>query len=1173
MNSPLGSATDQDERPLVAVADWPGVRTRYQLGGTGARPELAVTVSAEALLPGPDGTAPAGDRAERYRTIGAQLDEPGPDVSLLVSLVASRPLPVIDGVVALRRFARSAELFAHTVAAATAPDLTGLATLAELLDRYGLTAGRLAAANADRPLHGLLAAGQPLAMRTGQLEPDVVPTGIGTLAQVAAGLGVAPGQLLEDNRGLRLAAVPSPVLPGIMVLPPQARVPYPVRAGDTLAALAQRFASTARELVAGNAEVPGTLLPGLRVEVPADTATVSADTIAGDSFAAVHARLAGQHAGLSLDAVADALDRLGPVLSAGPVLSCPLAVLGGGRDVDGPLTGADAAADFGCPPAAFAAANAALPGLLQPGVRLSHGSRTTTTTEQDTLHAVLDRLGADASLPWPDQLDRLLADHATVPLFRAGARALLPPAPAALTAAPGHPLEPAGPAVPLTVTLRLARGEESADTRVPPGHSRDDLVEACLAALPGVRLGTDPEATVWAVPFGDPGIASVRISPAADGAAPLPAFGLPALYPALLDFAAPISTVTERGELSLPVRQQISAADAEPWARLFVTDLDRCLAEPLRDRLPDTARATLAGIRRRLADSLAGSLTPVLPGSSDDPAALATARTALASLGRAGLGQAYLASVVGQYPATATGPYGGDGQPAARLVGSLQAPEQPELGLSAGRIELAPAAGCTFALSCADPSTAPRVSVSPHQVLDGLELDLPGAAGSDTQPVPVRFARPLAGSYRPERAELPAGELPAAELPVPLREHPKPVVTQPMTAAATFAGPGQPTLSEALRWTASLSYTAQHAAQDVVRISAGRRAARPPVAAPVDLALAEALARYAVAAPELIDMISSDAGAPEGVEAATRREQAAVSLTGLVAAVATAWQSHPAERSPAVAALPGAEPRSLPGEARLTGGYHLRAVYAGDPDGGRSLDRLVVSRTGATGSWPHIIVEIGDRQLELTPGPVAENTCEYAAAGQPAVSGLLAVRLDWPGLLDEPAPGTAVALSVQRNLALWPGATTAPAFVLTGSPIGVGLASPALRWSEPMPLPGDDLAQALRQAFEVLAGGQPERRATIEVHYAEPFGESQYVQPALLSEAVLSPDSATSLTAAMQDWQRQVQPTAPEGATWQLKFTVHSLRDGEPPLVTFEQLVYPIPPGEEPALVPVPVRV
>lgn len=206
------------------MADWPAAETGYLLGGTGTRPELsvAVSLSAEVGLPGPDhapGAGPAADWAERYRTIGAQLDEPGLGASLLTSLDPDQPLPVAGGVPSLRRFARSAELFAHAVAAATAPPITGLATLGELLDRYGLTADRLAAANADRPLNGLLAAGQPLAMRTGQTEPDTVPAGIGTLVQVAAGLRVAAGQLLEDNRGLRLAAEPAMVLPGILSWP------------------------------------------------------------------------------------------------------------------------------------------------------------------------------------------------------------------------------------------------------------------------------------------------------------------------------------------------------------------------------------------------------------------------------------------------------------------------------------------------------------------------------------------------------------------------------------------------------------------------------------------------------------------------------------------------------------------------------------------------------------------------------------------------------------------------------------------------------------------------------------------------------------------------------------------------------------------------------------------
>lgn len=1150
---------EQAEPALVAVSTWPATRLGYRLAGTAAEPELSITVSAGA--PGPDDCCEAiarsgAEQAGRYQQIGAQLDEPGLTVSLLTSLNAGLLLPVPEGVATLRCFARSAELFAQATATAAGPELTGLATLDELLDRYGLTADRLAAAHADRPLNRLLEAGQPLAMRTGQLEPDTVPAGLDTLAQVAAGLHLAPGQLLTDNRGLRLAVEPAVMLPGVMSLPLEARIPYRVQPGDTLADLARRFGSSPREVVAGNAEVAGTLRPGTRVEVavPVDGESVlaSTDTVAGDSISAVVARLAGQHAGVGLDAVADALDQLGPVLEAGPVLSCPLAVLGSGRSDGVPLTAAEAAADFGCPPAAFAAANAALVGVLQPGVRLSHGDRTTTTAVQDTLHSVLDRLGPDTGLPWPERLGQLLAAHATVPMFRDGARALLPALAVTVSASPAHAVEPDGSAVPLTVTLRLARGEERADTSVPPADGWDDLVEACLATLPAVRLATDPQGTVWAVPFGGTGISTVRIDPAADPAV----FGLPAAYPTLLDFTALVSPATEQGELGAPVTQQFSGADTELWGRLLLTDLDRCLTEPLRSRLPDAAQAELAEIRRQLATTLAGNLAPVLHGGHAGPA-LATARTAFASLAHTGLASTYAAAVLVHYPATVAAPYGGEGQPAARLAGNLQTSAQPELHLSGSRIELAPsAAGCTFALGTADPSRAMGVPLAPHQTLEGVELDGPEG------PVLLQFAHPLAGNYLPEGAELAVADLPPVEVPVPLRDHPHPAVAVPMTATASFTGPGQPSLAAALRWTAGLSYTHQHAAQDIVRLTLGRPvAASAPVATPGNLALAEALARYATAAPTLMGLLDAD-GLPS--EDARPGRAAATALVELATAVATAWRDHRIERTPAGTAEPVFT--GNPDATWLTGDYRLRAVYAGGPDDERLLDRLVVSRADATGGWPEIAVDLGDRQVVLTPGPVAEGSCEYTVDEQLTVGGPLTVRVAWPGLLGTPTAGAAVTLSVRRNPAL-PGVS--PDFVLGAEPVRVEIASPSLRWVEPLTLPGDDLAQALQQTFEVLADKHPERRATIEVRYAEPLGEVQFVLPALLAEAVLNAESAISLAAAMRDWQLKALTTVADEAVWQLCVRVDSPRGGEPPLVTFEQLVYPASPGGEPALVPV----
>ncbi len=1164
-----GSAADS----ATDLAAWPGAECCYRFAGTGPLPELAVIVSTRPdwLVPGPD-DAPqaavrqAGEHAGRYRLTGARLDA-GSTVSLLSSLTGDLAMPVTEDVPALRRFTRAAELFAGAMAAATSPKLSGIATLDELLERYGLSPAQLAAANADRPLTGLLAAGQDLARRLGQGAPDTVPADASTLAEVAGRLRTSPGRLLAGNRGLMLATDPTAVLPGRITLPADARIAYPVRDGDTLAVLARRFATTPRELVAGNAEVAGTLLPGIRIEVPiasgSETALTGTDTLAGDSFAAVCDRLARQRADVSPEAVADALDRLGPVLAAGPVLSCPPAVLGSGSSTD-PVTGASVRAEYGCSPQAFAAANAAVLGLLQPGVRLELDGASTTTTEHDTVHAVLDRLGGRGARP---ALDRLLAGADELPLFRAGARALLPPAAATLTVGLG-PLDIAAPAVPLVVTLRLAGGTaagaaERTDAPVPPSADREAFVDGCLAALPTLRLATDIHGALWAVSFGDEGIALVRIEPAAGGATEPQPFALRPLHPAPIGFTAVIRPVTERGELGEPVMRAYQSVDIEPWARSFLADLDGYLAEPLRSRLPDTARDRLVEFGRQLSGALAAGVGPVRSTESrpDTDAALARARTALAALARTGLSQAYGASVLAQYRAVVVSPYGSDGRPAARLLAAVREPDRSELAYSLGRLELDPSsATCTYGLACADPGSAAAVSVHPQQVFDALEVDPSGA--DSTEPVLLRFVRPLIDGYRIEGL---ATDLPPAELPVALREQPQPVPAEPMTATATFTGPQRPTLAEAVRWTAGLSYRHQHAAQDLVRISIRPRAT-PPTPHPGNTALAEALAGYLDAAARLTELIGADAATPDGsdvaapatgasggIEDSARPDTAAASLLTLVAAVTAAWQRH-WTATPVLASLTPADTWKEPGrlEPGFSGEYRLRAIYSA----GGQFDRLVVSRTATAGNWPDITLADQDGPLPLTPGPVLDNSREYTASGS-LITSPLAVRLAWLGLRGAPGRSDRITVTAERNVQLLGRHPVDPEFVLAAQPVQVTVSSPSLRWKGEIPLPGTDLSQMLRDAFDVLAEGQPQHLCGFQVGYIERFEGLPVVRSALVGELILCAENAVQLATLMQDWQRKAQP-ATKGAVWQIRFTVPSARDGEPPLLTFDRLVLPV---------------
>ncbi|MDQ1740065.1 MAG: hypothetical protein QOE53_1717, partial [Pseudonocardiales bacterium] len=489
-------------------------------------------------------------------------------------------------------------------------------------------------------------------------------------------------------------------------------------------------------------------------------------------------------------------------------------------------------------------------------------------------------------------------------------------------------------------------------------------------------------------------------------------------------------------------------------------------------------------------------------------------------------------------------PYGRDGLPAAGLVGAVEAPGRPDISLSSSWTELDRSdAWCVFALTSADPTGGTSMSIQPRQVFAALELDPPGLGEPSTEPVLLRFVRPLDGSYRPETV---VAELLTADLPMPLREHPAPPSVSVMTATPSFPGPGLPTLAEAAQWTSGLSYTHQHAAQDVITVSWAEPI--PPVAATGgSTALAEALAGYATAAPELAGLIGWDAQPPDGVDAATTRE-AAVSLAELAATVATAWSQHWAERDSAA-----------PSDAAPAGGYRLRATYATQPDNRRLLDRLVVHRASAEYGWPVISLESADRQATLTPGPVAGQTREYVA-NQPVPAGSLAVRLEWPGLRGAPHPAARISLTAERNAVLPAGAPISPAFLLISEAHQTDVAAPAVRWNEELPLTGAAIAEALQNAFDALVGEEPEDiRLSIEVGYAEPLGELRTVLPVLLiPELEPVPNSAEAIAAQLAEWQRAAQP-ATAGAQWRVSLAVLSAHADQPPILAFDQLVFPVP--------------
>ncbi len=1103
---------------------------------------LAVTVSATTEgLPGPlDPPGAAAAVAARYRLICSQLDQPGLTVSLLSTLNPGQPLPVPGGASTLRRFAAAAELFTTAAAAVTPPDLSclgmlddlsGLGMLDDLLDGYGVLTAELATANAGRPLNGLLAAGQPLAMRTSQTEPDLVPADASTLAEVAVRLGSTPERLLKDNRGLRLAVAPSIVLPGIVAL-------------------------------------------------PADAA-----------------------------------------------LSRPLAVLAG----DGPLTAAEVQAQHGCPAEAFAAANAAVLGVLQPGAQLNVAARTVTTAQHDTLNAVLGRLAAQGvSL----SVAELLAANASTPLFRAGARVLLPPSPVTLSASGPLVGTFAAPVFELAVTLRLERPAvteapvtptvapvdlvtsapdpvpapvERADSAVPaPARGEaafEPFVDACLVAVPGIRLATrttasEAGAAPWAVAFDSQGISSVRLQPAT-GYSGARFLAPPPLYPEPLHFDAPISELTALGTLGEPTRQAFSGVDAERWARRFLTDLDRYLDAPFAALLSDVAPAALQAVRHDLADAIAAGAGAVLAPDLPDPApagsaGLSDARAALAAVCRSGSSTGY-GSVAVQHSVAAVTRF----EPAQAVqllgvarVGGLPQPSTTDLSSSDGWSTVAVAASLQDGSRDGGQTS---VAVNCDQVFHSLTMGAGAAAAGDR--VELSFARPLTGDCLPKHVH---AELGLIEIPIAQRLQPAPPRLLTVAAQPSWPGPARPTLRQAADWTFAVSYSHEHTAHDEVRVSicnparqvpgspddAGfARAALPRVAEP-NPALAVALARYLAVADQLAALLGWYAKPSKGADAAvTRRvrENALTTLTELTGAVAEAWAGHTEDS-------PTGEDRDAGTEADADGGsngeecreYRLQACYTGGADGERLFDRLVVTADQPDGDWPAISWLGEGAEKSLTPGPVAAGQRSYTPARPIAAAQPLTFRLELAGLNAVSQQTARAVISVSRNAVLRAGMRTAAEFVLPSGGHTSNAVSPASVWLEPIALPGADVAQALQACFDTLFGSHPaDGLLSLDISYsyligspASPAGPASPDSPtspdspaptdpslraevpvASLPAVALTPDLAATVADAVENWRRQAEPPT-RGGEWYFRLALMSPRPGEPPLLAFERLVF-----------------
>jgi LysM repeat protein len=1177
--------------------------------------QLGIDIAAQAVLA--DGfafhhgayTVTTGPGLRTLDSVRSMFDSLGDDVSIAELAAGAAE--------ATGLFAADATLVQkHVVATEAGATLTTMSV--------GTTVDAVAPLNTAVP--NLFAAGARIAVGAWSPAPTV-PSSSQTLRQLAESHASTPEQLLAANLALAPASAPASaakvVLPGVVTLPPTltgVRVPYTLMPGDTLPILATQFATTAEALVEASAAMPGTVAARKSVSVTVAGTQVTVTTLDGDSFKAVCDRLHAKNAAVTLPLVAASLAQMTDVLEAGGMLVCPPAALtsksGGAAD----LTATAVEQAYGVSAPAFAAANAALVGVIAPGVTLTatgaDGKPVTLppTTARDTLNAILARF---ASIGAAVSTADLLTANAAAALFKAGARALLPARAVTLSAVLANAGGPfATPAFPLVTTLRLqraaaavhpefatAKGDsdvERADTLVPAPARRpvgadgaaaltfDAFVDACLKALPKLRLATGRvagvEADLWVVSFLPDDIGGVTVTPGvtyAGGVTDARFFALKPLYRDLVSVTAEVRQVKPDGTLGDPVQHNMQGIDVEVWARRFLTDMELFLSAPYATQMQRSAPAELTRLldaKWTCARGIAGGLAPVLEVVRDDnaEAGLEEARKVVAAECATSLSRAYTSSTILQYDTTASARFGSGGILPARLSGAAQRREpgsvNEEVSLTSARTELDKRNGfATFALTVRDPEHHGSVRAEPRYVFDALELNIDAVGGVDGYEDAdwLSFARPLDGEYRPAAIVSSVGTTVA---PIPLRTHPGLPVLRGQTAEPTFTGPGAPTLEEAAQWTLAATYAHEHAAQDEVRVAATFNSSRLRAFADAEQGLKERLASYAAAADSLGGLMQWLVDPPKDANPETVakvRTNAAHSFATLAAPVASAWDAHWG-----VSQLHRlADPPS-----GATFAYRLRATYSHGNTGPAALTGLVVTldqdAAGPAGAWPEIaFVRADGTEVPLLPGRIRHKRRTYAPSAEIVPEDWPVFRVRWPNLNVAAWQNGRTSLIVRRNPELRDGVATSEEFVLSTARVeSPDVATPLNEWGDEFELRGATTKDALQTAFTALFGTAVGLPISVGISYRYQLvapvkddpgsGLWSYLPVALYPDQVLGSGTASALAAAVTKWATDENPQR-TGAAWTFALTLDSaLTTGARPLLILQRLTYPISESE-----------
>lgn len=1048
----------------------------------------------------------------------------------------------------------------------------------------------------------------------------VTPTSIDLLAEFAARYACPPAALLAANTALAVVADNALAIPGAVALPSSSgmSVPYTLRAIDTLSEVAANFdlvasPNKATALATRNAAMPGTVAQGQSFDVAVGGTTVPVNTNGLTSFGAVLASVQATAPTATMADVAAAFDVRGR-LAAGGLLVSPPALLAAATPPS------RIAGLYGVTGAAFGLANSGVVALLVPGTVLAAPDpliAPQTVAGHDTLNSIVGRFNAEylaaerqATVTVPAVIDC----NPDVAMFAKSARALIPPADIVLTRSVTADGPYPGAAFALDVELTVARpatlmlegfaGTPAATVRSAiaapaasalPGASMtfDSFEAELIAALPNLRLATaktnDRPADLWAVDFGPHGIKSATIfkSVGYGGRKLARMIALAPLYRELVSRSGVAIAPLVNGSLdpAHAVAHDYQGIDVEVWASRFLADFDRMLSPAyaaainagpaLRPQFVNLMKAK-AKLQGAIPGDLAGVFRvnpldgPALPRAVTDrklAAGLAEARRVLGQALGVSLASAWATASIVQYDAAVDSAWSRARDPAgsAALQGEARSkPRPPEVDaatppwrLASGKVSLSESAPfLTLPMAISDPAAQSHVELDLEYAVANLEIHrLPvGAAPDYTRSDWLAMAPVLIGEAVPAALGVDLG---VTDVPIPLKAFPAlPLIL----VQEAIADPTIPvTLATASLWTFRTVYSHEHAAQDHVEIIAQFNLSPPPaMSALLDETkdLFTALAQYVGVADDLNDLL---AGLVDPVRAVppAQLDAAVTTFAGLATATATLWPVRFPNSGGGGGGGGWTIGKTDTFSAVVTAPARLLLAY--------TLSR----RTGAIG-WPEVACQAADgRWVALVGGaPVGDSRAYAPPEGvEIALNASPAFALSWPGLNTGSIQNARVSIDVVRNVDLLgaAGPATAEAFVYrTATVTAPEIVVPAISRTEPLEMAGATVEAALKSTFDTLfppAARRADLRLTLGLYYGYELtpgidGLVSELAVGLVPDQVLTGETAGTVAAALERWQRSVKPNT-AGGLWIVSLILYSSLDpGRRVLLALDRLSY-----------------